>query len=441
MIYIYIFNHISKAIGVYLFFFLQYKHRHNPWIDRFMLLIVYSVLFAVYQFHNINLNVLFMLVLFIPLFQFYNNDTWRKTVNNTLLVFALIYLSELFVESGFYFFRPDTKFEYDNSYELLFAAILIKIVYFIMMFILVYIRRRFADHFSTFHKSNIITISLIAFNLSLFALESLGFISSVNTSQVFWVYVVIISLLLLSVTIILITVHLQKEQTNLRKLQDTLQKKEIDESYTHIIKQLDHDQKILIHDYKNHLLEISALISDKAYDNVQKYIQELTHSDALSRGEVLTDNHALSVLFSRYREICKEKNISFSLDTKDSHLFYLSPSDTSSLFCNLMDNAIDACITADSPTITLRIGTDTLRNMDIISITNTCVTHPTFESNGFLATTKNDKLRHGFGMQSIQRVVDRYGGTLDTQYYKDDSLFQITISLYPEVNSDENSYM
>ena len=96
-----------------------------------------------------------------------------------------------------------------------------------------------------------------------------------------------------------------------------------------------------------------------------------------------------------------------------------------------MDNAIDACSIVDSPDITLRIGTDTIRNMDIIIITNTCVSHPKFEPNGLLATIKEDKLRHGFGMQSIQRVVDKYKGTLDAQYSEEDSLFQITINLYP----------
>ena len=114
-----------------------------------------------------------------------------------------------------------------------------------------------------------------------------------------------------------------------------------------------------------------------------------------------------------------------------THTCSTSPADVTSLFCNLMDNAIDACSIVDSPNITLRIGTDTVSNMDIITITNTCRSHPKFESNGLLATTKNNKLRHGFGMQSIQRVVDKYKRTLDAQYSEEDSLFQITINLYP----------
>lgn len=293
---------------------------------------------------------------------------------------------------------------------------------------------RFNKYLNFFHNSNHITVSLIALALSLVALQNLGFISSLDNDQVFWIYIVIGALILFSILVIFLTAYMQKEHETLQKTKENLQQMEIDESYSHLINQLDLEQKILIHDYKNHLLEINALISKKDYEAAQNHINEITKSAALTSGEILTDNHALSVLLSRYKVICSDQHIMFSLDTKSSHLYYLTPADVTSLFCNLIDNAIDACVLADSPAITLRIGSDAVRKMDIITITNTCVSCPKFESNGFLSTTKEDKLRHGFGMQSIKRVVNKYKGSLDTLFMEEDSLFQITINLYQEEN-------
>lgn len=431
MIWIYLSNHILEGFGVYAYLFLQYPHNRNPWIDRIIVTLLYSVLFAIYQAHNLNLNILSMLLLFIPVFYFLIGYSIRNAFNDSLICFALIDISELLVESATYLFRPNTDFQYNEASSLLYAALSIKIVFFILLFTFIYIQRKSKKYISSFHNSNHITISLFALVLSLIALQNLGFISSLGKNQIFWIYIVIMVLIAFSIIVIILTEHMQKEHAILQKTKEYLQQKEIDESYSHLIKQLDQEQKILIHDYKNHLIEIESLISKQSYAEAQIHIKELTESNALNGGEVLTDNHALSILLSRYKSICNEQGIRFSLDTKDSHLSYLSPADVTSLFCNLMDNAIDACSIVDSPDITLRIGTDTIRNMDIIIITNTCVSHPEFEPNGLLATIKEDKLRHGFGMQSIQRVVDKYKGTLDAQYSEEDSLFQITINLYP----------
>ena len=103
------------------------------------------------------------------------------------------------------------------------------------------------------------------------------------------------------------------------------------------------------------------------------------------------------------------------------------------MFCNLFDNAIEACHLAEKPVLTLRICTDKERKMNLISITNTCKDQPIFDKNGFLATIKADKMRHGFGMQSIKRVVERYNGVIEPKYIKEESLFQVSICLYSEV--------
>ena len=48
----------------------------------------------------------------------------------------------------------------------------------------------------------------------------------------------------------------------------------------------------------------------------------------------------------------------------------------------------------------------------------------TFE-NGLPITTKNDKNYHGFGMQSIRMIVEKYNGTMTT--FASDNIFHLNI--------------
>lgn len=261
MIWIYISNHILEGIGVYAYLFLQYTHKRNPWKDRGIVFLLYTVLFAIYQFHNLNLNIISMLLLFIPIFYYLTGNSFRNAINDSLLCFTLIDISELLVESATYLFRAGAKFEYNNISSLLTATLLIKATYYVLLIAFIYVKRKSKNYISSFHKSKHITISLFALVLSLIALQNLGFMSSLGKSQIFWVYVIIMVMIIFSIIVIILTGHMQKEHEILQKTKESLQQMEIDESYSHLIKQLDQEQKILIHDYKNHLIEIGTLIS------------------------------------------------------------------------------------------------------------------------------------------------------------------------------------
>lgn len=63
----------------------------------------------------------------------------------------------------------------------------------------------------------------------------------------------------------------------------------------------------------------------------------------------------------------------------------------------------------------------------IIRVSNSCTTNPNIQD-GCLQTSKPDSRHHGWGLKSVQTVVEKYQGTME--YTWTDSHFAISIMLF-----------
>ena len=55
-------------------------------------------------------------------------------------------------------------------------------------------------------------------------------------------------------------------------------------------------------------------------------------------------------------------------------------------------------------------------NLTLISIINTCNNAPSFDDNGFPASSKKDKQKHGLGLKSVNRIANKYNGSIKMYY-------------------------
>ena len=123
-----------------------------------------------------------------------------------------------------------------------------------------------------------------------------------------------------------------------------------------------------------------------------------------------------------------DKNITFITDIRSKTVSFISPDDCTSLFCNLLDNAYEAACKTDDGHITLKICSDTSDKLTImVNVVNSCNGNP-FDSHGKLKTSKKDTISHGYGLKSIERVVNKYNGFIDMYYDENDSTFHTLIS-------------
>ena len=164
-------------------------------------------------------------------------------------------------------------------------------------------------------------------------------------------------------------------------------------------------------------------------NEIKEYINNMVGEIAKYNRIAKTKNRLLDVILSKYTDICNDKEIKFETDIMNDNLNFINSYDTSSLFNNILDNAVESASLSFDKYIRLEI-TNSLNSYHKIIATNSCDTEPHSEK-GKLITTKKNKDTHGFGTKSIQKIVNKYGGELQWEYDNGLRQFKLII-LFPD---------
>lgn len=178
-----------------------------------------------------------------------------------------------------------------------------------------------------------------------------------------------------------------------------------------LINQKCHDLKYFIRNYGN-----NQTLNPQV-------IEEISQSIEIFDSNIKTGNNALDIIFTEKSLLCYKNNIRFTCIADGKLLSFMDDVDAYSLFGNLVDNAIEALKDeAQKRVISLIIK----RQGDFVSISiqNFFSKQLRFE-NGLPITTKKDKNYHGYGMQSIKMICEKYNGTLSIN--TNDNIFSVNI--------------
>ena len=96
---------------------------------------------------------------------------------------------------------------------------------------------------------------------------------------------------------------------------------------------------------------------------------------------------------------------------------------------NLLDNALEAAISVLDAFIELTVQRKENASLILITLINSCRNIPIYTPNKKLLTTKSDTKKHGFGMKSIQKIVLKYHGDLETYFDEKTATFHTIITL------------
>ncbi len=114
-------------------------------------------------------------------------------------------------------------------------------------------------------------------------------------------------------------------------------------------------------------------------------------------------------------------------------LAFLDAVDLCAIFCNLLDNAIEAVMKIpdrEQRMISLKIAP--LGNLVHIVVYNNYAEETVLE-NGAYCTTKSDRRNHGFGLKSVKMAVEQYRGEM--KIYTNGGVFSVNILIpLPQAN-------
>lgn len=177
--------------------------------------------------------------------------------------------------------------------------------------------------------------------------------------------------------------NMQRKSEEIMKVNMERQREDINRDYYAVLDKQNENMHIMVHDIKNHLGVIESIADN---DKVTAYIGEL----------------------------CSKNGLDFNAKALTSNLSFVHDSDISAMVGNLLDNAFEAAKQAENGKIEFSLYTIDGKSC-VVSVINTALTAPKCE-NETLLSAKPDAKSHGYGIKSIKKTAEKYGGSYSWFY-------------------------
>ncbi|MBW9149770.1 GHKL domain-containing protein [Clostridium sp. CM028] len=207
-------------------------------------------------------------------------------------------------------------------------------------------------------------------------------------------------------------------------LQEIEYKKQI--FYMNNIQELIHTLRAQRHDFNNHISCIYGLLKTGEINVAKEYSEKLANQTSEINTILNIDIPIIAALLNFKLSIAKERKIELYIDINLPKSIKIDPVNISILLGNALDNAIEACENIANGNKFIRIKMYIEKVHLIIKITNS-TNKATQEGTGEHKTTHPDKENHGFGLENINYIVNKYDGLI--QIEEEENLFILNIAL------------
>lgn len=204
------------------------------------------------------------------------------------------------------------------------------------------------------------------------------------------------------------------------------QKEQMLHSYYQEIMNSQEKNRALIHDMKNHLLILKEYQIQGNLQRIGTYLDELSEELKNGKTKVWTGNQVIDIVLNQKKGIADENNIWMDINSEMVNKWELSDRESCSLFGNLLDNAIEACEQMEDKRW-IEVTIYCQQSMVFIEIANSIKQKPEIE-HGRFRTRKKETERHGVGLESVKRIVEKYDG--DIAYQIEENMFCVKITMY-----------
>ena len=164
----------------------------------------------------------------------------------------------------------------------------------------------------------------------------------------------------------------------------------------------------ILHDVSKHIRSIEDLYKAGEDEQALQYTKEISN---ILKPLVLVEysgNPMLNILLTDKKQLAESQGIKFRVRIEKAGLDFMTPMDVTTLFGNLLENAIDACNHCQGEK-EIRISVRNYNEMLSIRIENT-VEKEVKLKDGRPVRESGD--RGGIGTLNIERCVEKYGGSV-----------------------------
>ena len=293
---------------------------------------------------------------------------------------------------------------FENRMALIISS---KSFYIIMaLFIIYLLRKRKIVYNTKIYMFLSLIMIMLQFIISNFIQLYLFFLNDYQELKLTLIFLILIILLVLFMLIYISDLYQTKQEYEKLKYI-----KESDE----IIKNLYNEVKITKHDIKHVYEMLGYYIKNHEYTKLSKFIDD--KQENINKVPVLiqTDNEIVNMILNNKIMKAYSHNLNVEFEVSLKKEIFINDCDINDLLSNALDNAIDYNI--ENGNIQIKIIQE--EAYIYISIKNST------ENKEML--TKKNITDHGFGINSIKRICNKYNGVMETSLKNTEFTLQITL--------------
>ena len=168
----------------------------------------------------------------------------------------------------------------------------------------------------------------------------------------------------------------------------------------------------MIHDMKNHLQAVEDLYAGQKTEAGDRYVKDLYHMLNVLGEKRYTENQMLNIILNEKIREAEAKGITVTVRVGDIDLSDIKEIDLTTIFANLLDNAIEAA----GKDGRLSIKLDEFREFRVGEIRNS-----------IQPELKKKEGHMGLGLGNVRNTLEKYHGTMKTEETKEE--FQVRLML------------
>lgn len=180
----------------------------------------------------------------------------------------------------------------------------------------------------------------------------------------------------------------------------------------------------VIHDIRKHIKVMEEM---KAYDTSRE-MEAYTYSFEDMIAPLLVrqycDNPILNIIINDKADYCEKNDIEFKVEVEKLAIDFIKPIDITTIFGNILDNAIEACEKTEDKKIILMIHP--FNDLVYIQLSNSFFGDIKWSTKGVPLSSKGEQ--HGIGLNNVEKVLEGYNGNMQFSVEKHVFTVEIMIS-------------
>ena len=212
----------------------------------------------------------------------------------------------------------------------------------------------------------------------------------------------------------------------LRQQEVIITKMEMEEKRYEQIEAVNQEHARFLHDIRHYMRAIGAMASENQDEEILNILSELQVKISDAEIEMYCPNRLLNTILNEKKREAVENGIDFELKIEpDFRIDQVENMDLIVIMGNLLDNAIEAASKCGEGFVKIYLFAQNNASFSVIKIVNNYVGEIKIKD-AKIQTIKEDKTKHGFGIQNVAATAKKYGGNLQN-FYEDNKFTAVVL--------------